>query len=126
MPVTKKDSEKFEIPEDLISAIEMSSFERQLPRQGSSAIHKFLMNPEDEVAMSNAKEWIETQKAIWPKVDEVVRRLHKVSPLSGQSFPEWHHQPWWTQLCMAWSDDLAAAVDAADKWCDRKENDESS
>ncbi len=122
MTKTKEDSEKFEIPEDLIEAIEVSSFERQLPRQGSPVIHKFLMNPEDENALKMAKEWIDAQKAIWPKVDDVVRRLHKIAPLNGEPYPEWHHQPWWGKLCMAWSDDLEQAIKEASVWCDKKEN----
>ena len=117
----------FEVPEDLVQAIELSSLERNLPRQGSSEIHKFLMDPDDEAAAKAAEEWVESQRGVWPEVDRVVRRLHEVAPVDGtMPFPEWHHQPWWTQLCMAWSDKLDEAVKNADMWCDNKENAESS
>jgi hypothetical protein len=117
----------FEVPEDLIQAIELSSFERNLPRQGAPQIHKFLMSAADDDAATAAEEWIENQRLVWPKVDEVVRRLHEVAPMGDKMpFPEWHHQPWWQQLCMPWSDKLDEAVQDANKWCDNRKNGESS
>ena len=38
----------FSIPEDLVQAIEISSFERQLPKQGSSCVHRYLMKSDDQ------------------------------------------------------------------------------
>jgi hypothetical protein len=120
MPTSENDLKNFEIPEDLIEAIEMGSFERFMPRQGSPLIHKFLMDPEDEVAGKVATEWIEQQKKLWPEVDRVVIRLHEVAPV--EDMPEWHHQPWWMTLTLPWSDGLKEAIRDADSWCDKREN----
>jgi hypothetical protein len=118
---------KFEIPSDLIEAIEMSSFERQLPKQGCTAIHRFLIDPENKTAENDASEWIENQKGLWPEVDRVVRRLHEVAPMyGGMLFPEWHHQPWWVMLGLPWSNDLKEAIRGADLWCDKHEDAKSS
>ena len=124
MTTTNENRITFEVPEDLIEAIEMSSFERQLPRQGSPVIHKFLMDPNNEDAETNAKEWIDGQKALWPKVDKVVMRLHEVAPVNAM--PEWHYQPWWIKLTLPWSDGLDDAISEADAWCDKRENVKSS
>jgi hypothetical protein len=83
MTTTNENCTTFEIPEDLIDAIEMSSFERQLPRQGSPLIHKFLMDPDNDNAETDAKEWIGMQQLLWPNVDRVVARLHKVAPVDA-------------------------------------------
>lgn len=120
---------KFEIPEDLIGAIEMSSFERQLPKQGCPAIHRFLMDPENEDHEKAASDWIENQKGIWPEVDRVVYRLHMVTPDKGDLAP-WLREPWWIMLGLPWSTDLEEAIKSADAWCDRHqpqpEDDESA
>ena len=79
--------------------------------------------------MSNksAEEWIESQKAIWPKVDEVVIRLHEVAPVTDEGvMPKWANEEWWIALCLPWSDQLEEAVKSAHVWCDRRENAESS
>ena len=120
MQSVEKENTQFEIPEDLIVAIEMSSFERQLPRQGAPVIHKFLMDPDNEDAKQGAENWIMEQQALWPEVDRVVSRLQEIAPVA--SLPEWHHQPWWMKLTMPWSNDLSAAVAEADAWCDKREN----
>jgi len=125
MPSTKEDNSKLEIPSDLIEAIEMSSFERQLPRQGCSEIHKFLMDPNNENAEERANKWIENQKALWPEVDRVVMRLHEVAPVDT-ALPKWHHQPWWMMLTLPWSDGLDQAIRDADSWCDKRENAQSA
>jgi hypothetical protein len=109
----------FEIPEDLVKAIEMSSFERQLPKQGSRDVMRFLMDPKDPMAAKKAKKWIEDQKGVWQEVDDVVRRLHTVSPLDGPT-PAWSHHEWWLVLCMPWSQELAQAVRDANGWCDKQ------
>ena len=124
MPTSENDLKHFEVPEDLVEAIEMGSFERLIPRQGSPVIHKFLMNPDDEVAEEAATEWIEQQKALWPEVDRVVMRLHEVAPVDAM--PEWHHQSWWMMLTLPWSDGLDQAIRDADSWCDKRENVQSS
>ena len=124
MTTTNENRTTFEIPEDLINAIEMSSFERQLPRQGSPIIHKFLMDPDNDNTETDAKEWIEMQQLLWPNVDRVVARLHKVAPVDA--LPEWHHQPWWMKLTLPWSDGLGAAINEADAWCDKREDAQSS
>ena len=124
MPTSENDLKSFDVPEDLIEAIEMGSFERLIPRQGSPVIHKFLMNPDDEVAGEAATEWIEQQKAFWPEVDRVVHRLHEVAPVDA--LPEWHHQPWWMMLTLPWSDELGQAIRDADSWCDKRENAQSA
>jgi hypothetical protein len=117
MPSTKEDNSKLEIPNDLIEAIEMSSFERQLPRQGCGAIHKFLIDPENEEAEKQANDWIENQKGLWPEVDRVVHRLHMVAPAESD-FAPWLREGWWMQLTLPWSDDLKVAIESADAWCD--------
>ena len=109
----------FEIPEDLVNAIEMASFERQLPKQGSRDVMRYLMDPTDEAAAAKAKKWIESQKTIWQEVDHVVRRMHEVSPLNGLT-PEWSHHEWWLILCMPWSEHLTQAVRDANAWCDKQ------
>ena len=124
MTTTNENRTTFEIPEDLINAIEMSSFERQLPRQGSPLIHKFLMDPDNDNAETDAKEWIGMQQLLWPNVDRVVARLHKVAPVDA--LPEWHHQPWWMMLTLPWSDELGQAIRDADSWCDKRENAQSA
>jgi len=124
MPTSENDLKSFDVPEDLIEAIEMGSFERLIPRQGSPVIHKFLMNPDDEVAGEAATKWIEQQKAFWPEVDRVVHRLHEVAPVDA--LPEWHHQPWWMMLTLPWSDELGQAIRDADSWCDKRENAQSA
>ena len=112
------------IPEDLIEAIEMSTFERLLPTQGIKAVHRVLIDPEDSKAEKESKEWIETQKGLWPDVDRVVIRLHEVAPV--QVHPEWGRESWWMTLCMPWSQNLQEAIDNADSWCDRRNGAESS
>ena len=124
MSTPENDLKHLEIPEDLIEAIEMGSFERQIPRQGSPVIHKFLINPDDEIAGEAATEWIDNQKTFWPEVDRVVQRLHEVAPVDA--LPEWHHQPWWMMLTLPWSDGLGQAIRDADSWCDKRENAQSS
>ena len=124
MPTSENDLKSFDVPEDLIEAIEMGSFERLIPRQGSPVIHKFLMNPDDEVAGEAAAEWVEQQKALWSEVDRVVMRLHEVAPVDAM--PEWHHQSWWMMLTLPWSDGLDQAIRDADSWCDKRENVQSS
>lgn len=117
MSNTKEDNNKLEIPSDLIEAIEMSSFERQLPRQGCKAIHRFLIDPDNEDAKKQANEWIENQKGLWPEVDRVVYRLHHITPGKNNHAP-WLREPWWMQLTLPWSDDLETAIKSADAWCD--------
>ncbi len=118
---------KLEIPEDLVAAIEMSSLERFLPKQGNRDVIKYLIDVKDEKAALLAKKWIENQKGVWPKVDEVVIRLHKVAPMSENDLaPAWTGEDWWVTLCMPWSDELEEAVGSAHVWCDRRENAESS
>ena len=124
MPTSENDLKSFDVPEDLIEAIEMGSFERLIPRQGSPVIHKFLMNPDDEVAGEAATKWIEQQKAFWPEVDRVVHRLHEVAPVDA--LPEWHHQPWWMMLPLPWSDELGAAIRDAASGCAKRENAQSA
>lgn len=124
MSTSENDLKSFEVPEDLIEAIEMGSFERLIPRQGSPIIHKFLMDPDDEVAGGAAMEWVEQQKALWPKVDQVVMRLHEVAPVDAM--PEWHHQSWWMTLTLPWSDGLDEAIRDANSWCNKRENAQSS
>jgi hypothetical protein len=109
----------FEIPEDLVKAIEMGSFERQLPKQGDRDVMRYLMDPTDGAAAEKAKKWIEGQKGVWQEVDDVVRRLHQVSPLNGPT-PAWSHHEWWLVLCMPWSQDLTQAVRDANAWCDKQ------
>ncbi len=109
---------KLEIPEDLIEAIELSSFERQLPEQGIKAIHRFLIDSSDEKAAKESEEWIEKQKALWQKVDEAVIRCHEVAPVV--SVPEWLSEEWWITLCLPWSEQLEEAIKSAHAWCDKK------
>lgn len=110
----------FEVPEDLIEAIEMSSFERLLPTQGVKAVHRVLIDPKDSKAEKESDAWIETQKGIWPEVDRVVARLHEVAPVNIH--PEWVREPWWMTLCLPWSQDLQEAIDKADAWCEGRVN----
>lgn len=118
---------KLEIPEDLVAAIEMSSLERFLPKQGNRDVIRYLTDTEDKQAAVVAERWIENQKGVWPKVDEVVIRLHEVSPMNeGDLAPAWTGEDWWVILCMPWSDQLEEAVKSAHVWCDRRENAESS
>lgn len=114
---------KLEIPEDLIEAIEISSFERQLPKQGTKAIHRFLIDSSDEKAAKESEKWIEKQKSLWQKVDEVVIRCHKVSPV--ENIPEWLKEEWWITLCMPWSENLEDAIKSAHIWCDKKDEQSS-
>jgi cyclopropane fatty-acyl-phospholipid synthase-like methyltransferase len=113
-----------EIPEDLVEAIEMSTFERLLPTQGTKAIHRFLIDPKDSKAKKESTKWIETQKGLWPEVDRVVVRLHETAPV--KIHPEWARESWWMTLCMPWSQDLEAAIKDADIWCDRQNDAKSS
>lgn len=122
MPDTKEDNSKLEIPSDLIEAIEMSSFERQLPRQGCTAIHKFLIDPNNEDAEERANEWIENQKGLWPEVDRVVYRLHSLGVPEENNRPPWLREPWWMRLTLPWSDDLEASIKSADAWCDSRDD----
>lgn len=121
MTSTKEDNSKLEIPPDLIEAIELSSFERQLPRQGCSAIHKFLIDPDNKDAEEQANKWIENQKGLWPEVDRVVYRLHMVTPDKSDLAP-WLREEWWMQLTLPWSDNLEAAIKSADAWCDSRDD----
>ena len=68
---------EFKIPEDLVEAIEMSSLERMLPKQGNREVIRYLTDTKDKEAAKSAEKWVESQKAVWPKVDEVVIRLQK-------------------------------------------------
>ena len=107
----------FEIPEDLIEAIEMVSFERQLPKQGNRDVLRYLLDPKDEDTAKKAEEWVENQKAVWQEVDRVVRRLHQVAPVNDLT-PDWTQQEWWLILCMPWSEQLGEAVRSAERWWD--------
>lgn len=118
---------KLEIPEDLVEAIEMGSLERMLPKQGSREVIRYLTNIEDKEAAKSAEKWIESQKAVWPKVDEVVIRLHEIAPVNEEDvMPVWSGEEWWITLCLPWSDQLEEAVKSAHVWCDRRENAKSS
>jgi hypothetical protein len=122
MSSTKEDNSKLEIPSDLIEAIEMSSFERQLPRQGCTAIHKFLMDPNNEDAEDQANKWIENQKTLWPEVDRVVYRLQMIGVSAKDDLAPWLREAWWMQLNLPWSDNLGAAIELADVWCDLRDD----
>ena len=116
-----------EIPEDLVEAIEMSSLERMLPKQGNREVIRYLTDQNHKEAAKSAEEWIESQKALWPKVDEVVIRLHEVAPMEETDLaPAWTGEEWWVALCLPWSDKLEEAVQSAHVWCDRRENAQSS
>tara|TARA_Y100001956_G_C4090159_1_gene172589 strand:+ start:508 stop:879 length:372 start_codon:yes stop_codon:yes gene_type:complete len=118
---------EFKIPEDLVEAIEMSSLERMLPKQGNREVIRYLTDTKDKEAAKSAEKWVESQKAVWPKVDEVVIRLHKVAPMQEEDLaPAWTGEEWWIALCMPWSDNLEEAVKSAHVWCDRRENAKSS
>ena len=106
----------FSIPEDLVQAIEISSFERQLPKQGSSCVHRYLMKSDDQELQQEVEDWIENQKGLWPKVDEVIIRLHETVG-SDKDFP-WIYADWWMSLCMPWSSNLEVAIQSAHQWCD--------
>lgn len=108
----------FSIPEDLIQAIEISSFERQLPKQGSSCVHRYLMKPDDKELQQEVEDWIENQKGLWPKVDEVTIRLHNTVVPDGKNEFPWIYTDWWMSLCMPWSSNLEEAIQSADQWCD--------
>lgn len=105
----------FSIPEDLIQAIQISSFERQLPKQGDPCVHRYLMDSSNETLQKPVEEWIEYQKSLWPKVDEVVGRLHSTN---NDSDHPWVYTSWWMSLCMPWSSDLNEAIRSAEEWCD--------
>jgi hypothetical protein len=106
----------FSIPEDLIQAIEISSFERQLPKQGDSCVHRYLMKSDDQKLQQEVEDWIENQKGLWPEVDVVIIRLHEtVGP--DEDFP-WIYADWWMSLCMPWSSNLEVAIQSAHQWCD--------
>ena len=108
----------FSIPEDLMQAIEICSFERQLPKQGGRCIHRYLMDPDDKELQQEVQEWIETQKGLWPEVDAVVVKLHDtVSPSDKHEYP-WIFSDWWMVLCMPWSTELNEAIKSAHQWCD--------
>ena len=115
----------FEVPEDLVTAIEMVSFERQLPKQGNRDVLRHLVDPTDEDTAKKVEQWIEDQKRVWQDVDRVVLRLHEVAPVTELT-PNWAQQEWWLVLGMPWSEQLAEAVKSADQWCDRQEDAKSS
>jgi hypothetical protein len=109
----------FSIPEDLIQAIEIGSFERQLPKQGDSCVHRCLMDPEDKELQQEVEEWIEAQKGLWAEVNKVIIRLHDTagSAEDGRDYP-WVFADWWMVLCMPWSSNLNEAIQSANQWCD--------
>lgn len=107
----------FSIPEDLVQAIEISSFERQLPKQGDSCVHRYLMTPDDKELQQKVEDWIEIQKGLWPKVDEVIIKLHETVDIHSEEFP-WIYTDWWMSLCMPWSSNLEVAIQSAHQWCD--------
>jgi hypothetical protein len=108
----------FSIPEDLIQAIQISSFERQLPKQGDSCVHRYLIDSSNETLQKPVEEWIEYQKSLWPKVDKIVRRLHSADDFKDGSDHPWVYTSWWMSLCMPWSSDLSEAIRSAEEWCD--------
>lgn len=107
----------FSIPEDLIQAIEICSFERQLPKQGGRCIHRYLMDPNDKELQKEVQEWIEVQQGLWPEVDAAVIRLHTTGSNDRHEHP-WVFTDWWMALCMPWSSNLNEAIQSANQWCD--------
>lgn len=107
----------FSIPEDLIQAIEIGSFERQLPKQGGRCIHRYLMDPDDKELQKEVQEWIEVQQGLWPEVDATVMRLHTIGSNDRHEHP-WVFADWWMTLCMPWSSNLNEAIQSANQWCD--------
>ena len=49
---------EFKIPEDLVEAIEMSSLERMLPKQGNREVIRYLTDTKDKEAAKLAEEWV--------------------------------------------------------------------
>ena len=49
---------EFKIPEDLVEAIEMSSLERMLPKQGNREVIRYLTDTKDKEAAKSAEKWV--------------------------------------------------------------------